>query len=134
MITLARGQGHALVVHHESGAPLVTIHCDGRVEINPAFTLDEATLAFWDAARELFGKGRFIAFGKLRELKDDWDSYGALAPTEDAICFAERVANVLHDVPGQAVPCVNGGVQLEWHADGIEIEFVVTPEGTFELE
>jgi hypothetical protein len=32
-----------------SGEPIVTIHYDGRVEINPAFTVDEAARAFWGA-------------------------------------------------------------------------------------
>ncbi len=43
----------ALRISHTSGEPLVTIHCDGRVDVNPAFTLDEAAMAFWEAVRKL---------------------------------------------------------------------------------
>ena len=75
-----------------------------------------------------------IRLDKLRELKDDWDNDGAPAPTADAIDAAERILNMLREVPGQAVPMIDGGVQIEWHARGFDIEFVITPEGTFELE
>jgi hypothetical protein len=36
-----------------SGDPIVTIRFDGRVEVNPAFTVDEAARAFWDAVIRL---------------------------------------------------------------------------------
>jgi hypothetical protein len=75
-----------------------------------------------------------IKLDKLREMKDDWDDDGALAPTEEAVDAAERILNMLRDVPGAAVPMTNGGVQIEWHARGFDIEFVLTPEGTLELE
>lgn len=75
-----------------------------------------------------------ITLDKLRELKEDWDDDGAPAPAEEAIEMAERVLNMLRDEPGQAVPLTNGGVQLEWHAGGVDLEIVITPEGTVELE
>ena len=75
-----------------------------------------------------------IRLDKLRELKEDWDNDGAKAPTEEAIDTAERVLNMLREVPGQAVPCTDGGVQIEWHSHGLDVEFRITPEGTFELE
>lgn len=42
---------NAFTVNSESVAPtpIVTIRWDGRVEVNPAFTVDEAARAFWDA-------------------------------------------------------------------------------------
>lgn len=66
----------------------------------------------------------------LRALKDDWDNDGAPAPTEDAIALAELILNT----PGHAVPLTNGGVQIEWHVGGADVEIVITPEGTLELE
>ena len=75
-----------------------------------------------------------ITLDKLRELKDDWDNDGAPAPAEEAIEMAERILTILRDVLGQAVPMTNGGVQLEWHSGGVDLEIVITPEGTVELE
>jgi len=33
--------------------PIFTIHFDGRIEVNPAFTVDEAARAFWDAVARM---------------------------------------------------------------------------------
>lgn len=43
----------AFSIHHTSGDPIFAIHADGRLEINPAFTVDEAARAFWDAVIRL---------------------------------------------------------------------------------
>jgi hypothetical protein len=42
-----------LQISGSTGAPIVTIHHDGRVELNPAYSLDEAARAFWDAVIEM---------------------------------------------------------------------------------
>ena len=39
----------ALRINHASGEPIVTIHCDGHVDLNPKFTTEEAAMAFWRA-------------------------------------------------------------------------------------
>jgi len=36
-----------------SGEIIVSIHADGRVEVNPKFTVDEAARVFWDAVKAL---------------------------------------------------------------------------------
>jgi hypothetical protein len=71
-----------------------------------------------------------LKLDNLRALKDDWDNDGAVAPTEDALQLAEHILNT----PGQAVPLTNGGVQIEWHIGGADVEIVITPEGTMLLE
>jgi hypothetical protein len=38
---------------HISGEPLVTIWYDGRVEVNPLFTVDETAKLFWEAVIRL---------------------------------------------------------------------------------
>jgi hypothetical protein len=118
------------------GETIVTITHDGVVVVNPKYTTDEAALAFWQAVTQLSRRTIMpdIKLDKLRVLKDDWDNDGALAPTADAIDVAERLLNMLREVPGQAVPMTDGGVQIEWHASGFDVEFVITPEGTMELE
>ena len=71
-----------------------------------------------------------VSLDKLRELQDNWDDEGGLAPTEEAIQLAEQILNT----PGQALPLQDGGVQIEWHIGAADVEIVITPEGTQELE
>jgi hypothetical protein len=63
-------------------------------------------------------------FEQLLNLPKDWDSYGADpldTPTvERAKQFMERVS---------VVPCVDGGVQLEWHTHGLDMEIEFEPDG-----
>lgn len=58
----------------------------------------------------------------LAALKPGWDSYGACAIAPDAI----RAARVMLSAPS-VVPCSDGGVQLEWHRDGFDIEIRIPP-------
>ena len=51
-IALPHGPG-AMAIHTPSGDPIVTIRFDGRIDVNPAFTLEEAARAFWDAVIRL---------------------------------------------------------------------------------
>lgn len=57
---------------------------------------------------------------RLAELKPGWDSYGAPALSLAAL----KVARVMLDAP-QVVPTPGGGIQLEWHQDGLDIEIVI---------
>ncbi len=67
--------------------------------------------------------------------KPGWDSYGAPPVTWDAGMFA---LNILKDVMRprtpipQVVPSSVGGVQLEWHEKGIDLELHVT--GPYQCE
>jgi hypothetical protein len=56
----------------------------------------------------------------LRKLRDDWDSYGGVPITPQAIRTAEAVF---------FVPTSNGGIQVEMHAGGIEVEVEIRPDG-----
>ena len=60
---------------------------------------------------------------RLLALKPNWDSYGAPRISRDAISTIEHFA---------AVPCSDGGIQLEIHRDGFDIEIVVGPDGTIQ--
>ncbi|HEU0072433.1 MAG TPA: hypothetical protein VFS30_00340 [Dehalococcoidia bacterium] len=68
----------------------------------------------------------------LMVLPSDWDSYGA-CPVEPAA--AETSINVLGRVMAestpspQIVPTVTGGVQLEWHLGGVDLEIAIRPSG-----
>lgn len=62
----------------------------------------------------------------LRELKAGWDGYSA--KPIDPRCI-DRAAVLWGQVSGdwQVVPCADGGVQLEQHRDGLDIEITVSP-------
>jgi len=41
---------------------------------------------------------------------------------------------MMREDDGQAIPWSDGCIQLQWSAGGIDVEIVITPEGTFQLE
>jgi len=57
-------------------------------------------------------------------LKKDWDSYGASPIDPKAVAAAKRFLSAC-----QPVPTNDGGVQLEWHLMGQEIEIVFNAKG-----
>ena len=65
----------------------------------------------------------------LLQLRDNWDGYRTLSPRRDAGMFA---LEVLHQAMRprtplpQVVPSSDGGIQLEWHERGIDLELHVT--------
>lgn len=59
----------------------------------------------------------------LVELPGNWDSYGSREITCAAI---EAVASF------SVVPLHGGGVQVEFHRDGFDVEIEVRPDGTIE--
>lgn len=63
-------------------------------------------------------------FKMLRDLKEDWDSYGA-APIDDR-CI-RKAYELWWQLSGdwQVVPTNRGGVQLEQHKDGFDIEIMI---------
>lgn len=60
----------------------------------------------------------------LRDLKQDWDSYGA-APIDERVI--QKAYEIWRQVSGSwsVVPMSNGGVQLEQHRDGFDIEIII---------
>jgi hypothetical protein len=71
-------------------------------------------------------------FQHLSRLADNWDTYGGSRVSDDAIYTAlSIIARLLRDqsVPPAIVPTSQGGVQLEWHRVGDEVEVRVTPTG-----
>lgn len=43
----------AFAIRNQSGEAIVTIYHDGRVVVNPAFLVDDAAAAFWEAVIRL---------------------------------------------------------------------------------
>ena len=63
---------------------------------------------------------------KLAGLEPNWDTYGAKPTTEAAIAKAELLRDNLCFVPMN-----DGGVQIEVHAAGVEMEVEIGPDGSF---
>ncbi len=57
---------------------------------------------------------------ELRSLGDGWHGPGSKAPTVAAIETADNLT---------PVPMSNGGLQLELHAGGMDIEITINPDG-----
>lgn len=61
-----------------------------------------------------------VDLSSLRELGKGWDSYDGNPITERAL----RTAGALC-----FVPCANGGIQVELHAGGVDVEIEIGPDG-----
>lgn len=86
-------------------------------EQRPALRNTEGTgrvLVF--VARSKSASTRFSeALGRIRQLSDDWDTYGAPAPSQLAQTLAESAIDVSFEIgltPTAVVPSVEGGVAL----------------------
>ena len=69
-------------------------------------------------------------FNRLHRLKDNWDGQGAGSVSRAAIMSALTLLSkvMTPDTPPPAVvPTPEGGVQLEWHFHGVDLEVEVTP-------
>jgi hypothetical protein len=67
-------------------------------------------------------------FDELRGLQPGWDSYGAPPISEAAIQSAQAFLSRM-----DITPCSDGGVQLEWHTYGFDLEVEFHPNGTVEV-
>jgi hypothetical protein len=79
-------------------------------------------------------KWQITVLNKLLEitrLRANWDGYGGPAVTSDTAWFAIGVLSqvMLPRTPvPQVVPSSVGGVQIEWHTGGIDLEFhIIAP-------
>ena len=73
---------------------------------------------------------------ELLDLDANWNSYGAPPIDPEAILFA--VDLLLDTMPGNVptpatVPTSRGGVQLEWHSHGLELEVAILPTTQFSV-
>jgi hypothetical protein len=65
-------------------------------------------------------------------LPSDWDGYGSPSPSSLAAEAAFRVVTALEDgrVPRPHVcPVSGGGIQIEWHVGGRDLEFEIHEDG-----
>ena len=69
----------------------------------------------------------------LLALPENWDSYGAPKITSSAVDAALRLRAALATEPAM-VPTSKGGVQLEWHDRGFDVELELLPDGQLASE
>jgi len=65
---------------------------------------------------------------ELLDLSDNWDSYGAAAIRPEYAASAIRLLQSIMDsetLAPSVVPTNLGGIQIEWHASGIDLEIEV---------
>jgi hypothetical protein len=83
----------------------------------------------WHAARDpSWFSPTVLRLAELASLPDNWDSYGGrqLSPRNFQMALA-FLADVLADdteLPW-VVPLPSGGVQLEWHKPGLDVEVII---------
>jgi len=71
---------------------------------------------------------------RLGSLAENWDSYGARSISLHAVAGVLKLLAVLmtDTTPLPAlVPTRNGGIQIEWHTKGIDLEIQVSPTGLY---
>lgn len=67
----------------------------------------------------------------LEGLKPGWNGHRAPAVSARALFNAKRIAQYLPSLDTIAVvPTNRGGVQLEWHGDGLDVEIEVHSDGS----
>lgn len=75
-------------------------------------------------------------FRRLHGLGPNWNSHGARKVQPDAVVLAVRVLLVIATDPlplPAVIPTFGGGVQLEWHDVGVDLEIEVDPLGGVEV-
>jgi len=72
----------------------------------------------------------------IAQLPPNWDSYAAPQISIDAIRSAMNVMkfHTTWNTPSpEVVPMSSGGVQLEWHENGIDLEITCSSDGSIEF-
>lgn len=72
------------------------------------------------------------SINEMLSLQPGWDSYGGLPTTEMAARKAIKIISAIlskASCPPAVVPVGDGGVQLEWHNSGWDVEIEVHPNG-----
>jgi hypothetical protein len=65
-------------------------------------------------------------------LPEDWDSYGAKSIEPHVVDAAiEHLHRIVqhHTLKPAVVPTNRGGIQIEWHTQGVDLEIEITPNG-----
>ena len=77
----------------------------------------------------MFERETMIRLDEIAVLPPNWDSYGGETPWPENVAIARRLA-LLFGQPPAVVPTSRGGVQLEWHGHGFDVEVYVHVDDT----
>ncbi len=157
LLTLLRSQSvsdYLDNISHSMSASVIRSLADEITVRQAAFT-HEVDLALYERALAFLklkaistssGLTQATALRKLDELKnlpEDWDSYGADPISPNAIVKAKSIVTsvmiAFGDIIGNVVqltdviPIADGGVQLEWVGPHAELEIEISPKGNIGL-
>jgi len=86
----------------------------------------------WEGEEPAWAAPIITALGETLTLPANWDSYSACRVNLECVETAfEGLCSVMRSdtLSPTVVPTVHGGVQLEWHARGIDLEIDISPTG-----
>jgi hypothetical protein len=76
-------------------------------------------------------------FAELRALPAGWNGYNSAPIRDDVIDWAANLADVLMTLgmpPPFLCPTSDGGLQLEWHTRGVDLEIMIGEPGQAWIE
>lgn len=123
--TLVRPRNPFKVGKNATSIPFSTFnHGEQRIE-DTIWIRSEGVVPLWagEAANSLV---------EILNLAEDWDSYGAHSVELEIVFRAfEVLCSVMSDIVPMPsiVPTSSGGIQLEWHESGTDLEVEITPSG-----
>jgi len=104
----------------------------GESGINPLLEVEEALGS--TAPRWIARVAKRSA--ELLTLPDGWDTYGSSRVNPRAAAYALRLLLLISSTNTPApslVPLADGGVQVEWHTDGADLEVEVAANGVLSI-
>lgn len=87
-----------------------------------------ATLVDWELAEPGWKTVVEQRLSKIQAYQPGWDGYASKPPGASVIGFARSILQAVMpaDAPAPSiVPFSGGGIQLEWHANGFDIELAI---------
>jgi hypothetical protein len=69
---------------------------------------------------------RLTSFARLEA---NWDGYDGKPISSLAITAVRRFIEAVKPEYTELVPCSDGGVQIEWHVNGVDVEIIFGPDG-----
>lgn len=129
-VSLVSAHGLVPIAGHEGVNPVLTVQPPAAKTLSEKeLTNVEPTVQGigWTSSDAWFFPVRESIYGLL-SLRDNWDSYGASAVKQDLAATAADILQSIMDpdtrIPA-VVPTTRGGIQIEWHASGIDLEIEI---------